>query len=168
MAILDRAALKLFFETGDKPTQAQFADFIDSVPNFDDDGIGVWTKFTFDFTDFQPNAGTAGLVTIISLPALSILDNVQIKHSTPWAGGPIINSVMVLADPGGLFQYSTILDVFSFPAPTFGVSGRTVVNAIFDASGAFNLSLGLTVFGGVIDDLSQGDVNVWLKIDQLP
>ena len=31
MAQLDRAALKAFFETGDKPTQAQFADLIDSL-----------------------------------------------------------------------------------------------------------------------------------------
>ena len=31
MAVLDRAALKLFFETGDKPTQAEFADLIDSL-----------------------------------------------------------------------------------------------------------------------------------------
>lgn len=31
MAQLDRAALKAFFETGDKPTEAQFADLIDSL-----------------------------------------------------------------------------------------------------------------------------------------
>lgn len=37
MAQLDRAALKAFFETGDKPTQAQFADFIDSNLNLVED-----------------------------------------------------------------------------------------------------------------------------------
>ncbi len=31
MAVLDRAALKVFFETGDEPTEAQFADLIDSL-----------------------------------------------------------------------------------------------------------------------------------------
>lgn len=37
MGQLNRAALKAFFETGDKPTQAQFSDFIDSVLNYIDD-----------------------------------------------------------------------------------------------------------------------------------
>jgi len=37
----DRATLKSFFETNDFPTQPQFADFIDSTPNFDDDGTLV-------------------------------------------------------------------------------------------------------------------------------
>lgn len=32
-----RAALKAFFETGDVPTEAQYEDFIDSVPNIVDD-----------------------------------------------------------------------------------------------------------------------------------
>ena len=37
MSALTRAALKLFFETGDLPTEAQFADLIDSSPNIQDD-----------------------------------------------------------------------------------------------------------------------------------
>jgi len=32
-----RTALKAYFETGDKPTEAQFADLIDSILNLDDD-----------------------------------------------------------------------------------------------------------------------------------
>ncbi len=35
----DRATLKSFFETNDFPTEAQFADFIDSAPNFVDDTL---------------------------------------------------------------------------------------------------------------------------------
>ena len=40
MAQLSRAALKLYFETGDIPTDVQFADLIDSFQNFSDDGAG--------------------------------------------------------------------------------------------------------------------------------
>lgn len=40
MAQLGRAALEAFFETGDKPTQAQFADLIESCLNLVDDGPG--------------------------------------------------------------------------------------------------------------------------------
>lgn len=45
MTALSRAALKAFFETGDKPTEAQFSDLIDSVPNLVDDGIPVVQLF---------------------------------------------------------------------------------------------------------------------------
>lgn len=37
MATQTRTALKAWFETGDTPTQSQFSDFIDSVPNIQDD-----------------------------------------------------------------------------------------------------------------------------------
>lgn len=64
MAKLDRAALKAFFETGDKPTQPQFADFIDSfislVSNSNlDDGVKIKSatddkiQIVFDDTFFQ-------------------------------------------------------------------------------------------------------------------
>jgi hypothetical protein len=38
MALISRANLKKYFETGDKPTEAQFADLIGSVFNLKDDG----------------------------------------------------------------------------------------------------------------------------------
>ena len=47
MAVLDRAALKLFFETGDKPTQAQFADLIDSLFSLIDPNT-IQSATTFD------------------------------------------------------------------------------------------------------------------------
>jgi len=45
----DRATLKAFFETGDFPSEGQYADFIDSAPNIDDDynsspAFDVFTK----------------------------------------------------------------------------------------------------------------------------
>lgn len=39
MSQITRTALKLFFETGDVPTEAQFADFIDSCLNFSTDNV---------------------------------------------------------------------------------------------------------------------------------
>lgn len=47
MAVLDRAALKAFFETGDKPTQAQFADLIDSLFSLVDTNT-IQSETTFD------------------------------------------------------------------------------------------------------------------------
>ena len=41
MAEQGRTTLKSYFETGDKPTQAQFEDLIDSTQNIADDGEGI-------------------------------------------------------------------------------------------------------------------------------
>lgn len=41
MSQVNRTALKGYFETGDVPTQAQFINLMDSVPNFVDDGVIV-------------------------------------------------------------------------------------------------------------------------------
>lgn len=37
MTVVSRAVLKSYFETGDKPTEAQFIDLIDSILNLNDD-----------------------------------------------------------------------------------------------------------------------------------
>jgi len=39
-----RLILKSFFETGDKPTEPEFVDLIDSVPNFADDFLTEYVK----------------------------------------------------------------------------------------------------------------------------
>lgn len=49
MSQRDRKTLKSYFEKGDVPTEKQFADLIDSVPNFAEDGIkredGGWSFY---------------------------------------------------------------------------------------------------------------------------
>ena len=49
MSQRDRKTLKSYFEKGDVPTEEQFADLIDSVPNFTEDGMrredGGWSFY---------------------------------------------------------------------------------------------------------------------------
>ncbi len=59
MGELSRADLEAFFETDDKPTQAQFADFIESYGNIVDDGPYVPDKTT---------VLTAAVKTLNSIP----------------------------------------------------------------------------------------------------
>lgn len=67
-----RAALKAFFETGDKPTQSQFGDFIDSAPNYSDNGAPI-SRVYFEYTN-QATTGTSLeiLTTTYVLPANSL------------------------------------------------------------------------------------------------
>ena len=43
MSILSRSVLKTYFETGDRPNQTQFADWMDSYVHMNDDNIGTVT-----------------------------------------------------------------------------------------------------------------------------
>jgi len=56
MAIVDRATLKTFFETGDHPSQSQFATLIDSCINIVDDGGALWILKKILYSDFQPSS----------------------------------------------------------------------------------------------------------------
>jgi hypothetical protein len=55
MALQNRVNLKSYFLTGSKPTQSNFADFIDSTINISDDGISV---------DSSGNVSTGGGVSV--------------------------------------------------------------------------------------------------------
>jgi len=105
----DKATLKTFFETNDFPTQAQFADWIDSYGNFIDDEapqlnivtvteaqILAW--FTTPVT-IVPAQGADSVVDILSIvpknifnttaytvPAFSVLQ----YHETNLAGSKIV------------------------------------------------------------------------------
>ncbi len=57
MAELSEAALKAFFNTGDKPTESQFADFIESYSNTIDKGAAVTKNF-----GEHPNQATTGVI----------------------------------------------------------------------------------------------------------
>lgn len=72
MGAQSAAALKLFFETGDKPTQSEFADFIDSYANLIDNNLLNGREENITAVD-PPTQGTAFALTkalnIISLPS---------------------------------------------------------------------------------------------------
>lgn len=68
MALQNRATIKTWYETFDKPTQGQFADWIDSVPNIVDD-YGSVPAYTRRFKVLVP---TAQVLTLNSSPVALI------------------------------------------------------------------------------------------------
>lgn len=69
MSAISSAALKLFFETGDFPTQAQFIDFIDSYSNTVDKGASVTRNFGEYANVATTGTGTEQLGATFNLPA---------------------------------------------------------------------------------------------------
>lgn len=66
------AALKAFFETGDKPTESQFADFIESYLNTIDKGPAVTRNFGEFANDATAGMGIETLGSTFVLPANSL------------------------------------------------------------------------------------------------
>lgn len=70
MAQRDRAALEAFFQTGNKPTQEEFAEFIESVLNYVDDGNPFETAVEVKTASFTAEGGKpyrlegAGTITV--------------------------------------------------------------------------------------------------------
>jgi len=99
MPIVDRATLKSYFETGDRPTQSEFEDLIDSSFNLADDqiiGKGWLVKLFDEYGDSTNN--TNGGVMVINKPlgakkinALRVVGEI----SGP-ASGPAILNVLLL------------------------------------------------------------------------
>lgn len=61
----NRKTLKSYFEKGDVPTEEQFAELIDSVPNIVDDGQVIRTKNGWAFYPSQDGKLDIDLHTVV-------------------------------------------------------------------------------------------------------
>ena len=84
MGAISKAALKAFFETGDKPTQAQFADFIDSYNNTVDNGAAVTKNFAEQVNQATVGVGIETLSSIFVIPANTLNTNFQSIRISAW------------------------------------------------------------------------------------
>lgn len=149
-----RAALKQFFETGDFPTEVEFADWLDNV--------GIWTKTTIGFAAFQPDPGNDKTITLFSGVAGTTPQAVKIKHTTSFTGGGITAVVVAIADSVGNSIQGNF-DVFQAPGNTVGAfSSAFGFNAIPDQLAASNYTIRLQTLNDVINALVAGSVDVWV------
>ena len=72
MAQQSRTTLKSYFETGDIPTESQFADLIDSMINIPDDGLGNTTVHSQNANTNTSGTSLQVLSDTYTLPAGSI------------------------------------------------------------------------------------------------
>jgi hypothetical protein len=93
MATKDRATLKTYFNTGDRPTEGEFSDFIDSVVNITNDKP----------TDLEIDAGTTDdkFVTVLSAKKLA-RKSIKVNNATadPTTGNIVVNTIPNLTVAG--------------------------------------------------------------------
>lgn len=153
----DRSTLKGYFNTGDKPTQSQFEDLIDSFPNLEEKEYGVMQKITIDFTDFASISNPEGFLNFIALAANEHFSDAYIKPSTLFAS-PSNSSLQISIyddlNSCDLSSYSNIdtnsgttdqlntLNVTSTNMKTFSQPRNTKIHLLSDTDNLQNFTAG--------------------------
>ncbi len=126
----------------------------------------VWTKYTKTFTDFSI-AGTSNSITLVTLPARSFIDAFVMKHSVSFLGGAIGAYSMDLGVTGNTTLWHTAFNVFQAPGDTV-----LVVPSGFLADPyrhvAINVLATAQSGGANLNAATQGSIDIWLRVSQLP
>lgn len=162
-----RSTLKAYFNTGDKPTEAQFSDLIDSIPNILDDGPLAFTKLTFDYTDFQPGVNFDSYIDAFDVPQGYQLDKVVIVSKTQFNGAGISAANLRGYDSSDTYLLTNwLINLYTAPSNTFGCispgySGSNVISSIAASS---KIRMRLTSAGAFISALAGGEFDLYYRL----
>ncbi len=150
----NRSVLEGFFETGDFPTEGEFADWLQSSP--------LWEKTTLLFSAFQPEVTDTKTITLFTGAAGTTPIAVKFKHSIAFSGGAIASADIETKDSNGttIFPFT---DVFGAVGATVGAMDANItLTTIPDQGSPSAYTATLFVTGGVINDLVAGSVDIWV------
>lgn len=119
-----------------------------------------WVKYTATYANFQPNGGNSGILTVGQIPAGAVVMAMKMKHSISFSGGTIATAT-VASTP----YFPIGFNVFSAPGDTNGTLATGLSGSILNHSSTTPITLTLTVSGDVIDSLTTGSVDLWLKYE---
>lgn len=189
MAIVVKSSIKSNFETGDKPTQADFVELIDeSIPNW------------FEDWKVQVDAGTVGVIEVIStasattraigvvgaqLLTVGTTASAQGALGTTWGSGVLgssynagatLNSATTLTIANGNIQHGTMTGSFTLTAPNDTDDGYLELELTIGGAGGWTLTLsGFNEISGTFDSttsavnllrVSKLNTNTYLEITQ--
>lgn len=84
MSVVDKATLKSYFETGDFPTESQFADLIDSLYGLEDAPIAAYRAFGEYVNQATTGTSAEQLSSTYTLPADTLDTNGQVLRVAAW------------------------------------------------------------------------------------
>lgn len=107
MTVQNRATLKSYFETGDFPTQAQFEDLIDSMPNIVDNDVLLESDPTITAHAGGGQANAYQLTKLVNNVSVCASPNDSVKVPASGAGAfffisnATANTVQIFPQSGG-------------------------------------------------------------------
>jgi hypothetical protein len=121
-----------------------------------------WIKINKTFSDFSAAALT-NTITIYSLPAKQMIHATQIIVTTSFAGGSIVTYTISVGIGGNNSKYVPPLSV----AP-LGILAVSTSMGLESTSGSTNIQATATSTIGSLNAATQGSVDIYLLISNLP
>ena len=129
MATKTRAELKAYFETDDAPTEAQFGEMLDGVPNLEDDGIllggesgitahaGGGQANAYELTKYFNNVAT------VANPGDSVMLPLIVAGRTLFIGNTSANAIDVFPQVGEQIEGLAVNAALSMAGGEGGIWG---------------------------------------------
>lgn len=162
-----RAALKAFFQTGLKPTQSNFGDLIESVPNFGDLDPSGWLKLNIKYSDISA-AGTSFTLTVnASVPAKCIFLFPSFNCKTYFSGGTISQlTIIPYTNSSQSCSSISLMTGINRNCITF-FNPYTIGYTQADFTNPWAFKLVFTSTGGNLNTLSAGELDFYYLLQQL-
>lgn len=127
-----------------------------------------WIRITKSYTDFSA-AATSSFDIIYSLPAGKVLHAAIFKHSTSFSGGSIASYTLSLGLVGNATAFIPPFDVLQTAAGNvIAKPSAAIVPAPYNMGGTTGITMTATSTGANLSAATQGSVDIYLLISNLP
>lgn len=128
-------------------------------------GASLWQKFTVGYASFSALGATAtGSVVLHSLTASEVMSGWMVKHSTALAGTSITGAVARVGKTGADSQYTEDFNVFA----AVSAGAAQLVQGLACEFSSTSLILTCSLTGGLLNQLSQGSIDVYVLKNEIP
>lgn len=131
----------------------------------------AWVKVTIDYTDIATAATTADPVIYV-LPAGAIIHHTVARCTTAWSGGTItdanLTGVGLINGSGGENRYLPSMTLFSAVFTAGSGASVDALNTPESFSAGTDIYGHFSVSGDNLDQATQGSVDIWFLVSQLP
>ena len=163
MAQQTRTTLKNYFLTGDKPTQSQFADLIDSFLNFAELDFSAWTKATIIYSSLTGLPGSDVLIPAAVLNAKEYITDIIVHVETAFAGPGISNGAIAAKDAAGTDFLSGYASIITTGSNTNTLRPTMAGYFSTNVAASWQSNIYLFISGCTLAQLTAGKVNIYIR-----
>jgi hypothetical protein len=151
MKLLFALAILLLFSFGTKDQKAY------------DPTVPKWIKITKTYSDFAA-ASVTNSPTIYTLPAKGVIHATQLIVTTTFSGGAIATYTLSIGIAGTAAKYNPATNMFTGAT----LPSISTISGIESSSGSTSITCTAISTIGLLNAATQGSVDIYLLVSQLP
>jgi hypothetical protein len=141
------------------------SNWIDLPDGLADSTTPVWTKYSIGYAALAA-AATTNNITLLTLPAKTLITRVVIRHTEAFSGGSLSSYTISVGIAGTLAKYCAAFDVFQAVSGTaFGVSTVAQTLESFTSDTAIKVA---AVGSHNLNTATTGSVDIYVQTAELP